>query len=468
MNSNQLAAYKILEKAQLALKSGDKNTAQEHANQAAQLAPELEEVWLLMAALASPSDSISFLEKALQINPNSQRAKKGLVWAKGRLQTLQQDIVVDEGSKPLVEPETQDGQAQPSVSSEPVGADFKPALGFKPAPQDIASLHPLRLSASKPALTWVLITSLLILIAIGLSWAAWQGIIPVSEIINSNPFVAREHGPSSASVIIQKSTVPLLELTPTEPSFDEIILTTEPAPTTDSISSGVATVTPQFFPSQTSEPTAIPFEPTTAPTQTAIVPIETPVATTEFIATLTPVDIFPTVTNTPIPTEISYPLATITSEPGLAELQSPTPLPTDTSEPAPAQTLVPTLVPYSGTGGGTHWVDVNLTQQMAYAYAGDTIVNSFLVSTGTWQHPTVTGQFHVYVKYQYTDMSGDGYYLPNVPYTMYFFDGYALHGTYWHNNFGTPMSHGCVNFSIPDAEWVYNFSSVGTLVNVHY
>ena len=71
MNSNQLAAYKILEKAQLALKSGDKNTAQEHANQAAQLAPELEEVWLLMAALASPSDSISFLEKALQINPNS-------------------------------------------------------------------------------------------------------------------------------------------------------------------------------------------------------------------------------------------------------------------------------------------------------------------------------------------------------------------------------------------------------------
>ena len=104
---------------------------------------------------------------------------------------------------------------------------------------------------------------------------------------------------------------------------------------------------------------------------------------------------------------------------------------------------------------------------MVYAYDGSTLVNSFLVSTGTWQYPTVTGQYHIYVKYRYTDMSGPGYYLPNVPFTMYFYQGYALHGTYWHHNFGHPMSHGCVNLSIPDAEWVYNFGSIGTLVNVH-
>jgi lipoprotein-anchoring transpeptidase ErfK/SrfK len=65
-------------------------------------------------------------------------------------------------------------------------------------------------------------------------------------------------------------------------------------------------------------------------------------------------------------------------------------------------------------------------------------------------------------------MSGPGYYLPAVPYVMYFYKDYGIHGTYWHNNFGTPMSHGCVNMSIPDSEWVYNFSSVGTVVNVHY
>ncbi|MBI5962958.1 MAG: L,D-transpeptidase family protein [Chloroflexi bacterium] len=124
-------------------------------------------------------------------------------------------------------------------------------------------------------------------------------------------------------------------------------------------------------------------------------------------------------------------------------------------------------VPPSTTGSG-HWIDVDLSQQRVYAYDGDTVVNSFVVSTGTWQTPTVTGQYHVWIKLLSTPMSGPGYYLPGVPYTMYFYKGYALHGTYWHNNFGTPMSHGCVNLSIPDAEWLYNFSSVGTLVNVHY
>jgi lipoprotein-anchoring transpeptidase ErfK/SrfK len=64
-------------------------------------------------------------------------------------------------------------------------------------------------------------------------------------------------------------------------------------------------------------------------------------------------------------------------------------------------------------------------------------------------------------------MTGPGYYLPNVPYTMYFYGGYGLHGTYWHNNFGTPMSHGCVNLSTADSGWLFDWASVGTVVNVH-
>lgn len=111
---------------------------------------------------------------------------------------------------------------------------------------------------------------------------------------------------------------------------------------------------------------------------------------------------------------------------------------------------------------------MDLSQQRVYAYEGDTVVNSFVVSTGTWQTPTVTGSYKVWIKLRSTAMSGPGHYLPDVPYTMYFYKGYGLHGTYWHNNFGTPTSHGCVNLSIPDAEWLYNFSSVGTVVNVHY
>jgi lipoprotein-anchoring transpeptidase ErfK/SrfK len=109
----------------------------------------------------------------------------------------------------------------------------------------------------------------------------------------------------------------------------------------------------------------------------------------------------------------------------------------------------------------------DLSAQRSYAYVGDALQREFIISTGTWLHPTVTGTYRIYVKYRYADMSGPGYYLPNVPYVMYFYKGYGLHGTYWHNNFGVPMSHGCVNFTIDDAGWVFKNASVGTIVNVH-
>lgn len=142
---------------------------------------------------------------------------------------------------------------------------------------------------------------------------------------------------------------------------------------------------------------------------------------------------------------------------------------TPTPEYVPQPTAVANVPPSAPSGnGGERWIDVDLSQQRLYAYEGDTLVNSFIVSTGTWQTPTVTGRYKVWVKLRSAPMSGPGYYLPDVPYIMYFYGDYGIHGTYWHNNFGTPMSHGCVNLSIPDAEWVYNFSKVGTVVNVHY
>ncbi len=142
---------------------------------------------------------------------------------------------------------------------------------------------------------------------------------------------------------------------------------------------------------------------------------------------------------------------------------------TPTPEYVAPPTAVANVPPAVTTGNGdAHWIDVDLSNQRLYAYEGDTLVNSFIVSTGTWQTPTVTGSYKVWIKLRSAPMSGPGYYLPDVPYIMYFYGDYGIHGTYWHNNFGTPMSHGCVNLSIPDAEWVYNFSQVGTVVNVHY
>lgn len=125
-------------------------------------------------------------------------------------------------------------------------------------------------------------------------------------------------------------------------------------------------------------------------------------------------------------------------------------------------------VRYPAASNGQRWIEVNLSEQRVYAYEGDTIVNSFLVSTGVEATPTVTGEYRIYVKVRIQDMSGPGYYLPDVPWIMYFYEGYGFHGTYWHNNFGTPMSRGCVNMRIEDAAWLYDWASVGTLVNIHY
>jgi lipoprotein-anchoring transpeptidase ErfK/SrfK len=107
-----------------------------------------------------------------------------------------------------------------------------------------------------------------------------------------------------------------------------------------------------------------------------------------------------------------------------------------------------------------------------------------LISAGTRRTPTVTGRYRIYLKVRSQAMSGPGYYLPNVPYVMFFYQAYSLHGTYWHSNFGQPMSHGCVNLRTEDARWLYEWSgpivpsgknsvrasdgNPGTLVVVHY
>ncbi len=121
---------------------------------------------------------------------------------------------------------------------------------------------------------------------------------------------------------------------------------------------------------------------------------------------------------------------------------------------------------------GGKWIDVNLSRQRLTAYDGQTVVFSSLVSTGTSAHPTVTGTFNIYIKYTSQAMAGGSgreyYYLPGVPYVMYFYQSYALHGTYWHNNFGRQMSHGCVNLPTPAAKFIYGWAPMGTPVNIHY
>ncbi|MBI5928147.1 MAG: L,D-transpeptidase family protein [Chloroflexi bacterium] len=121
--------------------------------------------------------------------------------------------------------------------------------------------------------------------------------------------------------------------------------------------------------------------------------------------------------------------------------------------------------PPAPTGVGKEIV-VSVDNQRIYAYENGQLVRSHLVSTGLPDTPTVYGDYHIYIKLAADDMAGPGYYLPQVPYTMYFYQGYAIHGTYWHNAFGRPMSHGCVNLPTSEAEWFFNWAEVGTLVRV--
>lgn len=120
---------------------------------------------------------------------------------------------------------------------------------------------------------------------------------------------------------------------------------------------------------------------------------------------------------------------------------------------------------------GEKWIEVILSQQRLNAKVGSSTVWSTLVSTGKPATPTPVGEYRVYAKLVTDDMTGglagsaDYYYLPDVPNVMYFLaGGYAIHGTYWHNNFGTVQSRGCVNVPLAEAKALFDWAPMGVRV----
>ncbi len=115
-------------------------------------------------------------------------------------------------------------------------------------------------------------------------------------------------------------------------------------------------------------------------------------------------------------------------------------------------------------GPNDQWIEVNLSEQTLAAYQGDQLVYSTLVSSGLPQWGTDPGLFRIYVKFRDAPMSGDqgkpgSYSLDDVAWTMYFNGDMALHSAYWHDLFGAPHSHGCVNLAPIDAEWLFNWTT---------
>jgi lipoprotein-anchoring transpeptidase ErfK/SrfK len=135
---------------------------------------------------------------------------------------------------------------------------------------------------------------------------------------------------------------------------------------------------------------------------------------------------------------------------------------------APAAIDVSTLSAQDAAAVRTgKWIEIRLATQRLIAWQNGKVVMSSAISSGVRAHPTLRGTFHIYVKYRSTRMRGPGYNLPNVPYTMYYSGSYGIHGAYWHNNFGHPMSHGCINLPVSFSRRLFSWASVGTLVVIH-
>lgn len=386
MNTKFIEAREHVAKAREALRRGDKESARRLGEQAALLAPDMEDAWLVLAASdPNPQDALGHAQKALEIKPESMRARRGVEWASGRLKQVQarNARIVTKGSSQNV-----------AMASLPKRV-YREAISY---PQ-LKFNHP----------NWLYPVLLIGAGCIVVGFAAFFALIA-------------KH-PALASIVSNISA---------------------PVPTQENL----------WAPVDIAKPAITPIDVSAFASQLADAPGSVPSAD---IASI-PTDI-PTLAST----EGTAVTPEATETPGTMAMEI-------VDDNSVRQSVPPdgAQIQYSAEGNGERWIDVNLSEQRVSAYEGDMVVNWFVVSTGVAQTPTVTGTYKIWIKVRSQAMSGPGYYLPNVPYVMFFYKGYGFHGTYWHNNFGIPMSRGCVNLTTQDSEWLYNWSSVGTVVNVHY
>ena len=132
--------------------------------------------------------------------------------------------------------------------------------------------------------------------------------------------------------------------------------------------------------------------------------------------------------------------------------------------------VTPNPIPPEGVSGG-RWIDVNLAEQTLAVYDNFQLVFATVIASGLDPFWTRPGLFQIYQKKETETMRNndptDFYYLDNVPWTMYFDKARALHGAYWRTRFGYPQSHGCVNLSVGDSHWLFNWAQEGDYVYVH-
>jgi lipoprotein-anchoring transpeptidase ErfK/SrfK len=385
MTDNLSAAKEALRRSRMALRKGEKDSARRWAEKAAVLAPQLEEPWLVLAAVSRPQLSIHYLKRALKINPDSERAKKGMAWVMKKLSVTEprdQDAgAITSPNKPQQRPARQKVKTQPRHTSggilhihSQVIEDTQPIpIRAVPSSQRSEKRHFWQISL--PAL-------LVTVIVVSAVWA----LLP-----RASSFAASFNASPTATLVQQHW--------------------------------GQADIS----------------KPTYTPTATA------------------------TFTPTPTPTITPSPTATNTPKPPTA-----TPYPTAEPEPpAPAADPAPS---------GGKYVLVDISEQHLYAYQGNTLVYSFVASTGM-NNATATGHFSVLNKIPSAYGATWDIWMPSwlgIYWAGSLQNGiHALPimsngGTLWDGYLGTPISYGCVVLGTYEAKLLYDWVDVGTPVTIQW
>jgi lipoprotein-anchoring transpeptidase ErfK/SrfK len=405
MSSSNINAFQAVQNAQNALQRGDKLSARRWAELATSLAPEREEPWLLLAAVASPQASVGYLKQALRINPASQRAKAGLGWAVKRIETAGSTTAKVRVSK-AVEVPVQATPRMDSTQQVRVVPQAAEVAQVRLAETVVSAPKPASLPGNAKKYSGLVLAILLPLMLIGvLVFSIWNA-YPVLAVFSSQGSTADSgHAPAWAQVKIAK-------------------------------------------------------------------PMLTPPPTATLMPTSASVEVLPTAGNeTAEPTQTPEPEQTQSVS---SEVEaSPTPLPTDTGGPNTGQQSG-SQPPVTYTGGKSILVDIS--EQHMYAYQGDTLVYSFVASTGM-HNATRVGTFQILDKIPSAYGSTWDIWMPS--WMGIYYAGSTENGihalpilpngaTLWAGYLGTPISYGCVVLGSYEAQLLYDWADIGTPVIIQW
>ncbi len=458
--------------------------------------------WLAYVA-PSAQESVRLLERVLTLDPNNERAKAGMQWAKKRLaaEAVQPEPQSPPSAAPPEETKPTPVPSEPEVTAQPESEPAELPDGF--IRQQLLSQKDIQKRAKKGALAHrarrnidpllmitIILTGVAILLLMGIgilaftpaeTLAAWlpvptadalvsTGVIdavpePVSvvsetQVVETQNAASGPQGISAGDVIIfntPAASEPDVSTVPAESASTDAATTTE---TTALIEAGDGPTSTTQEPAELIDPVLESTEaaPATDTTEPAL-PVEEDIESDSAVSPEENVAVSDSIS------DLIGPAEAILNGPRLF-------VPVDEAQLA-----------HQPAFEGEKWIEIDVTLQHITAWEGNVPIMSFIGSTGLPGTPTVLGEYNIYWKLEKTLMAGADYYLPDVPYTMYFYGSYALHGTYWHDNFGQPMSHGCVNLTNDNAQQIFEwadpplppgqtqvtstYENPGTLVVVH-